>query len=309
MECDKLVSWVHEGKIWLSCGFGPCQTRLINGFKNGVADGEGVRPAHCDLKFIWGNPQVEESRGWNNQLVAFDVEKDAWVWPSVRQRGNVVTPRAAHTAIARGHDVFLFGGRLSEKRLNDLYHLDMRTFTWTLLNQHVEQTSENSLMPSGRSWATLSLVSENEAILYGGYDVHRKPLNDCWKLSLTKDVTSNKWTRLTHMDAGPRLWHTSIYEKISGQVWILGGVVCDIMGTRYGDKIDMADQILTLRVGPKPLTSSCIDLVARAPERFKDDLPYLPREVLAAVRIQCERLKLDNERRRNSNQNGRSVSL
>ena len=75
------------------------------------------------------SPLQQPVRGWNNQVCVFDLATSRWRNPCCR--GAVPSPRAAHTAARVGHHVYVFGGRHCNKRLNDLYQLNLHTLTWT----------------------------------------------------------------------------------------------------------------------------------------------------------------------------------
>lgn len=68
-------------------------------------------------------------RGWNNQLVAYNIEYNKWEWPETN--GRTPSPRAALAGFLRESRVFIFGGRLQEERMNDLYVFDMDSMTWS----------------------------------------------------------------------------------------------------------------------------------------------------------------------------------
>ncbi|KAL6073674.1 negative regulation of SNARE complex assembly [Balamuthia mandrillaris] len=55
-------------------------------------------------------------------------------WHRVKARGEVPTPRAGHSATLIGNVLYVFGGRLSKtQRTNELYALDVETFTWSYI--------------------------------------------------------------------------------------------------------------------------------------------------------------------------------
>ena len=125
---------------------------------------------------------------------------------------DVPSPRAAHATFVCGDVVVLFGGRLAEERLNDLHILDMSSMQWTqviprdvtlVLGDNSFKMSRNQLLkfsshpsqvhgpatgeaanrlPCGRSWHSLTRISQTGAVLFGGYDSDGTPLGDCWLL-------------------------------------------------------------------------------------------------------------------------------
>lgn len=113
-------------------------------------------------------------RGWNNMLVEYDPGSGpdgSWKWVG----GNSTmwpSPRAAHAMAVdtNGGYALLFGGRFGGERLNDLYMLDMETLCWSLLLPATDdETAGSHYCPVGRSWHTLTSLSDNRFIMYGGY--------------------------------------------------------------------------------------------------------------------------------------------
>ena len=68
-------------------------------------------------------------RGWNNQLVAYNISANEWEWPETN--GHTPSPRAAFAGFRISSRVYVFGGRLRETRMNDLYFLDLETMIWS----------------------------------------------------------------------------------------------------------------------------------------------------------------------------------
>ena len=70
----------------------------------------------------------------------------------------------------------------SYRALNDLHVLDMTTMTWTEV--HTSSTAEG--LPGKRHAHSMTLISPEAAILYGGYTGVRSdefPYGDCWLLN------------------------------------------------------------------------------------------------------------------------------
>jgi len=169
---DKLCGWAYENCLYFFGGFGP---RL---------DGN---PTYLREDGIWtpDNSLVSQMiRGWNNQLVRFDLE--TLKWSSVPTRGPRPLPRAAMSAAIVGDRVYIFGGRHEATRRDDMNCLDMRTLEWT--GELVPPPG--SPRPSGRSWSSLSPVGDRLLFLYGGYDQSCTPLSD----GFLYDVTEKRWT-------------------------------------------------------------------------------------------------------------------
>lgn len=117
IRADKLVSWSYGGRMFVFGGYGWSQTEHLLELLDLQRDLQ-LAPDHRWPKF-----------GWNNQLVEFNQRDNTWRWPSYS--GKCPSARAAHSGALMGETYYLFGGRDSRERLNDLYALDMRTLTWT----------------------------------------------------------------------------------------------------------------------------------------------------------------------------------
>lgn len=261
---DKLTAWTFGKFIYVFGGFGECHT-----------------PPEGQVEIVLGG-EAHVNRGWNNQFLRYDVDLNQWEWPNYK--GHKPSPRAAHAAIVVGSSVFIFGGRLDNKRLNDLHHCDLNSLTWTCL-MTASETPDPS-RPQGRSWHSLTVVSETSAILYGGYDNLNTPLGDCWRLDLSepkyRHTNKPRWTRLAFADRQPRLWHQAVLEPESRQLWLLGGVVKDILNqhesNRHPDKIDK------LVIEASPLKYLAAVACSKHYERIKRDLEFIPKSLQTSVK-------------------------
>ena len=131
IRSDKNVSWSHGNKSYVFGGYGWSKTEHLLDILDRQHDFQ-LTP-----DFRW--PKF----GWNNQLVEFDPARNAWRWP--RYTGKCPAARAAHSGTLMGDGKFyLFGGRDSQERLNDLYTFDLETFEWTQLAV-VESSPESSI--------------------------------------------------------------------------------------------------------------------------------------------------------------------
>lgn len=116
IRSDKCVSWSYNGRLYIFGGYGWSQVEHLIQLLDLQQDLQ-LTPDYRWPKF-----------GWNNQLVEFNPCDNTWRWP--RYRGKVPSARAAHSGALMGSKYYLFGGRDSQERLNDLYTLDMDTFEW-----------------------------------------------------------------------------------------------------------------------------------------------------------------------------------
>lgn len=138
VRSDKCVGWAHSGSFYVFGGYGWSQIEHLLQLLDHQKDFQ-LAP-----DFRW--PKF----GWNNQLVRYEPKCNTWSWPSYT--GKCPSARAAHSGALMGDKFYVFGGRDSHQRLNDLYMLDMKTFEWTqiadFLELPVEQPIAHLLAPS-----------------------------------------------------------------------------------------------------------------------------------------------------------------
>lgn len=116
IRSDKSVSWSHHGRFYVFGGYGWSQIEHLLQLLDQQKDLQ-LTPDSRWPKF-----------GWNNQLVEYNPLDNTWRWPSYS--GKCPSARAAHSGALMGDKYYLFGGRDSRERLNDLYTLDMNKFEW-----------------------------------------------------------------------------------------------------------------------------------------------------------------------------------
>ena len=147
------TAWEHGEHLWIFGGVGPFSDEYLN--NNGVAVGDWVM---------------------NNQLLCYDPSIQQWMNPQCL--GDVPSPRLSHCTTIIGDNVFLFGGTNQMIHFDDLYQLDMMSYTWTMI--HTSQTR-----PQNRLRCSLMAVSGKELVLYDGVE-H-------WIM----DLFSQTWTQQT----------------------------------------------------------------------------------------------------------------
>lgn len=116
IRSDKNVAWSFGGKLYIFGGYGWSQIEHYLELLDCQRDLQLV-PDHRWPKF-----------GWNNQLVEYNPSDKTWRWPNYT--GKCPSARAAHSGALVGNKYFVFGGRDSHERLNDLYTFDTQTFDW-----------------------------------------------------------------------------------------------------------------------------------------------------------------------------------
>lgn len=138
IRCDKCSSWTFNGRFYIFGGYGWSQIEHLSQLHDRQKDLQLVAD-HRWPKF-----------GWNNQLVEFDPRENTWRWPSYA--GKCPSARAAHSGAMMESKYYLFGGRNSQERLNDLYSFDMHTFEWTriaIIEDQIGPISSTSLIVHG----------------------------------------------------------------------------------------------------------------------------------------------------------------
>lgn len=131
IRSDKCVSWSHHGRFYVFGGYGWSQIEHLLQLLDQQKDLQ-LTPDHRWPKF-----------GWNNQLVEYNPVDNTWRWPSYT--GKCPSARAAHSGALMGDKYYLFGGRDSRERLNDLYTLDMKTFEWSQIAVVSDPTGHSRL--------------------------------------------------------------------------------------------------------------------------------------------------------------------
>ncbi|XP_036006718.1 kelch domain-containing protein 1 isoform X3 [Fundulus heteroclitus] len=130
----------------------------------------------------------------------------------------------------------------------------------------------------GRSWHTLTAVSETSLFLFGGLSDDCKPMSDGWLF----DVETKKWREVEHpYKDKPRLWHTACAGRDS-DVIVFGGSCDYILLVDTGHSNDA----LVFQLQPHPLFRICEDYIAknvRNLERLRNQIPRLPPKLLKAL--------------------------
>ncbi|KAL1435144.1 hypothetical protein MTO96_011076 [Rhipicephalus appendiculatus] len=154
--CDKMAGWTYRDCFYVFGGFG-------------ISPRAGVqRPS--DFAFL--HDMQAPWRGWTNQLVVFNTQTNSWSWPMYK--GTAPVARAAHAAARINDQVFVFGGRHQQSRLNDIHRLDLDTMHWTGALRTIGEK------PRGRSWHSFTALPPFRIVLYGGFSQTEEPLSDCW---------------------------------------------------------------------------------------------------------------------------------
>lgn len=228
---DKMVGWQYNKRFYIFGGFGnPDCTSAY------------------DFQFVFYNMLW---RGWTNQFFMYDPAKNQWSRPPCS--GNFPSARAAHAAAVLKDKVYIFGGRHDNHRLNDLHSLDMTLLTWS------GELPVCGPLPEGRSWHSLTSVSDRFLILYGGFSQTNVPLKDCWMF----DTEAELWHLIELPISKPRLWHSACLS-LYNEVLVYGGCTSNILD--LDRKPDQADDIIVIRISPMSLYRICLEKVSQLRE-------------------------------------------
>ncbi|XP_053553632.1 kelch domain-containing protein 1 isoform X3 [Bombina bombina] len=175
--------------------------------------------------------------GWNNDVHVFDTNTNTWLQPVVK-----------HT------------------RMNDLHFINLDTWTWS------GGITVNGGKPQGRSWHTLTPVSDDQLFLFGGLSADSVPLSDEWIYS----VKTNEWKQFKHLAKDrPRLWHTACLGKES-EVLVFGGSKDDLLSLDTGH----CNDLLIFQIQPYSLLRLCLDSIGKNASVLENQISLLPKKLL-----------------------------
>jgi len=201
------------------------------------------------------------TNAWNNQLISFDLTTQLWeLHPLV---GNSPSARAAHSAvlIPDKSKVIIFGGRLQDQRMNDMYMLDLPSMVWEKVD-----TNEG---PCGRSWHSTVAIDSNRILLFGGFSQDCIPLDDSWFF----DMERRRWTQLDRESVKKqRLWHTAV--AINGSCHVFGGCKTNILAV--GTRREFPNDLVLIDASPKSLYQQCLKYVSDNRTRYTKRIAQLP---------------------------------
>ncbi|KAF7201623.1 kelch domain-containing protein 1 [Nothobranchius furzeri] len=253
---DKLSCWVYNGRLIYFGGYGHKILSEMNS---------------RNRSFILDETSWVEDMfwGWNNEVHIFDPIQMSWSEPQTH--GRPPAPRAAHAGATLGSKGYICGGRVMETRTSDIHCLDLETWTWS-------EIVPLSNLPVGRSWHTLTTVSDTAMFLFGGLSVDCKPMSDGWLF----DAEKKKWREFEHpFKHKQRLWHTACSGK-DFDVIVFGGSCDYILLVDTGH----CNEALVFQMQPYPLFRICEDYIAknvRNSEKLRNQLPLLPPKLLKAL--------------------------
>ncbi|XP_046648051.1 kelch domain-containing protein 2-like isoform X2 [Daphnia pulicaria] len=269
---DKLIGWAYNNKVFFFGGFG---TPPADGDRN--ADQYEYVPDRSHQWYM--------GRGWNNQLIAYNIDGNKWERPETN--GQTPSPRAALAGFQCRSRVYVFGGRLQGARLNDLYVLDLMSMSWS------ENLNTGKFFPCGRSWHSFTYIGSSKAILYGGLSAEGEVMGDCW----IYDIDRNCWTEMPLKVSDKRLWHQSV--KIDSDWIVIGGVRNNIHNNQQDGTI-YADNLLSVSVTPKTLLRCCVEFIAGYFDNDRLIVSLLPKHLQELIKARSQNSEFANILKTNS---------
>lgn len=249
---DKLSCWVHKGRMIYFGGYGHKRLNEITDPKSFVVD-----EASWAEEVFWG---------WNNEIHQFDPENCSWTEPQTF--GHRPAPRAAHAGATIGSKGYICGGRIKETRTSDLFSMDLNSWTWS-------EIVPTTAVPLGRSWHSLTAVSDTSLFLFGGLSVDCRPMSDSWIYNLE----TQGWNKMENPNQDkPRLWHTAC-EGRDSDVIVFGGSHDYILLVDTGHSKD----VLVFQTQPYSLLRLCKDFIASHARVFQNQIRHLPPKLRFAV--------------------------
>jgi hypothetical protein len=148
-----------------------------------------------------GSSNIYLIGGWDSScqygdLTIYDAKKNELSQVATKD----ISPRAGHSAVCVGHNIYVFGGAICKggpyKFYNDVQVLDTKTKSWKELTTGVEK-------PAPRSQHSCLPLGDSHLLVLGGY-TGGALLDDVWSL----DLKEAKWRRLliTSEEKGPKGW-------------------------------------------------------------------------------------------------------
>ncbi|CAL8139288.1 unnamed protein product [Orchesella dallaii] len=156
--------------------------------------------------FGGGNQQI------NHELLVFAIPSKTWSMP--QEKGDVPVGRASYGMETLGNHVYMFGGLIEHGYyVNDLYRLDVDSWTWTKLNP----TGEIPCARFGHSFTRLN----DSFYVFGGLtdDTPTPPrmempryLGDFYKLNVSSNLEEVSWEIPSVFGSmpGPRESHSAV---------------------------------------------------------------------------------------------------
>ena len=246
------AAWEYEEKLWIFGGSGYHSDKYLDEFGD------------------FTNMDVT-SLGCNNQLLCYNPASKEWT--NLNCLGSVPEPCSDCATTFAKDKVWVFGGRdKTFTYFDDLYELNMHSFTWT-------QIQTDQTRPQGRCLGTLNLIFGSQLVLHCGSYGLNVPLDDTWIF----DLPSQSWRQYKYSADHQRYGHTGI-SGIDRNIIIMGGE------SAYNPVYKFT---LHLKLRPKTLQQ----LAMRTVCKHKTELEWkcLPKKLIAQLELSETVDELDNK--------------
>ena len=229
---------------------------------------------------------------WHNALVAYDIQCNQYHWPKVKEA--LPSPRAGAAACVQGNYVYIFGGRCKQRRLNDLFCINLQTMQCKVIDHGSEPdpfASPEPFLPCPRSLHTMTNVGGSRLVVYGGVGQLCSPLNDCWILHVNEDIVCWEEIELPYDHGQVRCWHTGTLS-LDGELLINSGFTQEFYITRL-DLDDHCESVLHIKFGLMSLRRLALEAVIKIVEET-DRTHFLEKLPLGLKMSVRSRIKLDD---------------
>ena len=211
---DKVLSCVIEKIIYVFGGFGPIDNDPNAGV---VLEEDGDDDEYEDINEL---QQTQDAANftWSNELFCFDTVSKTWkvIHPA---NGFGPSPRAAHSLSSYINHIdnecylFVFGGRDSVSRQNDLWRFTCSSQTW-------EKVDAVGCYPEARSFHSMVTVG-HRLVIHGGRGITNQHFSDVNIF----DTKTNEWLQPSNLTDSETLPAVGLHSMavINGNVLMFGG--------------------------------------------------------------------------------------
>lgn len=129
-----------------------------------------------------------------NELIKYLFLENRWVKITLPSGSKQPSPRSGHSACIFENAMYIFGGKDDDNnKLNDLWRLDLNTYTWS------EVKPIDDFIPMERSGHSCDIY-DNFMVIFGGIYEITKELNDFHLF----DFRKNRWITMFEESYSPK---------------------------------------------------------------------------------------------------------
>nr|CAB3259219.1 kelch domain-containing protein 1-like [Phallusia mammillata] len=215
---DKVLSVGVGGKVYVFGGFGPAPVEDEASVLEDIDENDEEYEDMEEEELQEMRMQNAANFTWSNELFVFDTAAEKWSLLSPSD-AMIPTARAAHSLdYLKSEDdqefLYVFGGRDSVARQNDLWRFNLSTNTW-------ESCENKGCKPQPRSFHA-SVMVKNRLIIHGGRGVSNQHFSDF----NIYDTSSNEWFQpeaQSDKDVEPPAVGLHSLCVINDEVYLFGG--------------------------------------------------------------------------------------